>query len=165
MTTPIQPSPSNNLKERHGMNGTPEYLAWQNMKARCYKKNCSGYTNYGGRGIEVCDQWRNSFSAFYAYMGKRPTPKHSIDRLDNDGNYEPSNCHWATRLEQQRNRRLFSNNTSGRRGVYWYKYGKKWSAMISIQGKDTFIGYFNRLEDAIKAREDAERVHYGKVLG
>ena len=76
------------------------------MKARCVVPSASGYENYGGRGIVVCDRWLNSFENFLADMGERPSKAHSIDRYpDNDGNYEPSNCRWATRKQQTRNTR------------------------------------------------------------
>jgi hypothetical protein len=75
------------------------------MLNRCYSKTCNGYQNYGGRGITVCERWRNSFEAFRADMGEQPSDKHQIDRIDNDGNYEPGNCRWATAKENSRNKR------------------------------------------------------------
>lgn len=84
---------------------TPEYVAWVNMRCRCYYPRNNRFHLYGDRGITVCDRWRNSFEVFLADMGLKPTPRHSLDRIDNNGNYEPDNCHWVTPKEQSRNTR------------------------------------------------------------
>ena len=83
---------------------TPTYRCWRAMLGRCYRVNDSGFKYYGGRGISVCERWRD-FRNFLADMGERPTLAHSIDRIDNNGNYEPGNCRWATALQQGRNSR------------------------------------------------------------
>lgn len=90
---------------KHGRAGSPEHLAWISMRRRCdYQKNKS-WKSYGERGISVCERWINSFENFYADMGDRPSPMHSLDRKETDGNYTPENCKWSTKLEQTRNRR------------------------------------------------------------
>jgi hypothetical protein len=91
---------------RHGRSGTPEHRAWKGMIQRCTNTNAVNFRDYGGRGIKVCARWRNSFENFLADMGDRPSPQHSLDRYpNNDGDYEPTNCRWATKTQQSFNRR------------------------------------------------------------
>jgi len=93
------------LNYKHGLSGSREYTIWSAMKNRCHNPNDEFFRDYGARGIRVCEKWRSDFSAFYGDMGARPSPRHSIDRINNDGNYEPQNCRWASPLEQSSNRR------------------------------------------------------------
>lgn len=109
-----------------------EYWAWVSMKQRCYNDRKGDYAYYGGRGIKVCERWRNDFVAFFEDMGPRPSAAHSIERIDNDGDYEPGNCRWATRQEQVDNRRCSHRLTA---------YGRtqtvsQWSREIGI-ARDT----------------------------
>lgn len=109
-------------RTKHGMARTAEWRAWASLRSRCNNKNDQRYKNYGERGIKVCDEWSASFEAFYRDMGPKPSPKHSIDRINNDGDYKPSNCHWATAGEQARNTRqnvLFSMDGKTMTAAEW----------------------------------------------
>jgi hypothetical protein len=89
----------------HGYSYKAEYRSWQQLLNRCLNARNKGYPRYGGRGITVCERWQHSFENFIADMGPKPSPAHSIDRIDVDGNYEPENCRWATMQQQSENRR------------------------------------------------------------
>lgn len=84
---------------------SPEFRVWQQMISRCERPSARSFPLYGGRGIRVCEEWRHDFAAFLAHVGPRPSDGHSIDRINNDGNYEPGNCRWATAREQSANKR------------------------------------------------------------
>lgn len=96
---------SSQIHSTHGMSKTPEYVAWHNMIKRCNNPNVQCYYNYGGRGIKVCKRWMK-FENFIKDMGLRPSSAHSLERVNNNGNYKPSNCKWATRSHQNNNTRL-----------------------------------------------------------
>lgn len=142
-------------KTTHGLYKHPLYYTWLSMKQRCYNPNVARYARYGGRGITVCDRWKNSFPNFLNDMGEKPSSSHSIDRIDNDGNYEPGNCRWSTNEIQNTNQGLRKDNTSGYTGVKWYKKTRRWFVDIRVNNKKVSIGYFKDKNEAIAARKIA----------
>lgn len=148
---------------KHGMYTTVEYIAWKNMKKRCYDKNYGAYKNYGNRGITVCERWLHSFSNFYADMGDRPEG-YSLDRINNNGNYEPTNCRWADKLTQSTNKRPSLVGRSGVRGVRRTDRKNPWSAHINFNKRYIHLGSYPTLTAATKARKKAEVVYFGSEL-
>lgn len=144
---------------KHGMRKTLTYKIWAGMLQRCNNWNDPSYKDYGGRGITVCERWLK-FENFFADMGEKPHGL-TIDRIDNDLGYYKENCKWATQAEQVRNQRLSVKSKTGIRGVYWDKGARKYRANITAKNKKYYIGCFTDLEQAKKARTDAEQKHWG----
>jgi len=144
----------------HGMSRTPTYNAWVSMIQRCTNHNNISHKNYGERGITVCKKWQSSFEAFFKDMGKKPKGL-TLERINNNLGYSKDNCKWATRVEQNRNQRLYKTNKTGVNGVHWDNYHQKYGVEIRANRK-YFIGYFKNLEDAKAARIAAEKKYWGK---
>lgn len=138
-----------------------EYQSWLSMRGRCTNKDNARYKDYGGRGITFCKRW-DSFENFLTDMGEKSDPSHSLERIDNDKGYNPSNCVWADATTQNRNQRIRSSNTSGINGVHWRADTKKWVVRISVNYKRIHIGTFVELEDARIARKEAEIKYWNK---
>ena len=133
-----------------------EYYTYRAMLSRCYNQNNSSFRHYGGRGIVVCERWmgKSGFSNFLDDLGKRPSGKHSLDRIDCDKDYSPENCRWATWIVQEGNRRINNDVV----GVSRHKQNGGWNAYISIDGR--------RLMKCFRTREEAiaQRIEWESVL-
>lgn len=142
--------------ERHGQSKTLLYKTWADMCSRCRNANHHSYSYYGARGITVCDRWSRSFMSFLEDMGNKPTPEHTIDRIDNNGNYEPANCKWSTRAEQLKNRRKpmarGGMQPVGISGIHWSTLRKRWI----ITNNERLVGYALCFFDACCLKKSAE---------
>ena len=148
----------------HGETGTRLYRIWGAMKTRCSNQKSDSYEWYGGRGIKVCQEWRCSYEAFRDWaLDSGYGDDTSIDRIDNEGNYEPDNCRWATLKEQGANKRLHKNNDTGYAGVNLTPSGR-YRVRITIDGKHVHLGMTGTLEEAIKLRRSAEMKKHGRYL-
>lgn len=133
----------------------PLYSTWEGMNQRCNNPNHDSFSYYGGRGIKVCERWK-LFENFLADMGVRPDGK-TIDRYpDNNGNYEPSNCRWATPSMQSKNSRLRRDNKSGCKGVFWFAKTNRWMVYINENGHRYDLGYYGDFFEACCVRKAAE---------
>lgn len=128
-----------NINRSHGMSGSPEYRAWTKIIRRCTKPNTKEFKDYGNRGITVCKSWENNFTTFFKHVGKRPSKKHSIDRINNNGNYETGNVRWALPKVQannsRRNHKITLNN--------WTLNLGQWATFVGIS-KFTISGRIRR---------------------
>jgi len=147
------------------MNATKHklYYVHRGIVNRCTSPNHSGYKKYGSRGIKVCDRWIgvDGFTNFIEDMGERPEGK-SIDRIDNDGDYEPNNCRWATNEEQARNKRIYKTNTSKVQGVDFCKRDNTWRVRIGKNGRRINLGGYKLYAEAVVARRQGELMYWSK---
>ena len=149
----LQKQRAREAKTKHGLRYNKFYHTWNGMKQRCYNKKDRNYLGYGGRGIMVCDDWKN-IENFIKWAEETYVEDMTLDRIDNDGNYEPSNCRWASSIVQALNQRKSTRNTSGYVGVSQDKRCKLWRASISVNRIVYVLGYFKDKMDAVKARDD-----------
>lgn len=146
----------------HRLSGVVEYSVWKNIRQRCLNPTSQAYSKYGARGITISDEWL-SFENFYKDMGSRPSNDYSIDRIDNNGNYEKGNCRWATTTQQNRNKGWGKINESGQQGVNRTRTSNRWEVRIRINTKLLFLGTYDTVEEAVKVRKQAELTHWKEV--
>ena len=130
----------------HGLGATKLYKIWGDIKRRTLNPKHKHYKYYGGRGITICDEWLDVQNFYNWAMSNGYSDELSLDRIDNDGNYEPNNCRWTTQTIQTRNKRVYKNNTSGYKGVSYDKRAGSYRTYITINKKRIRLGYFTTPE-------------------
>ena len=135
----------------HGLKKHKGYMVHNDMMRRCYNERTSGYQNYGGRGITVCEEWLNVVG-FISWFDSNYIEGFTLDRIDNDKGYNPDNCRFADKVTQALNQRIKKSNTSGFVGIS--AVGKKWSVRIRVLKKEQYIGTFKTKEEAVQARDN-----------
>lgn len=155
-----------NRFRKHGGIGTRLYRVWDGIKERCNNSNHSDWKSYGGKGIKLCEEWLNfsnfeSWAIANGYNKEAEYMKCTIDRIDYNANYCPSNCRFVDMLTQNRNKPARIDNKSGTKGVYWSKTVRKWTCTIGVNYKRINLGYFTSLEEAVIARKNAEIKYWG----
>ena len=138
--------------EYHGMKKHRFYATYRNMMKRCYTKSNPAYKHYGERGISVCEEWQDIIK-FVAWADSTYIEGYTLDRVDNAGNYEPSNCRWVDATTQAINQRMMKNNTTGYVGVYVAR-DNRWESRLTFNKVDIFLGRFNTIEEAAQARDN-----------
>lgn len=153
------------IMTKHGLSEHPLYKIWNEMVRRCHNPQSTSYSYYGARGISVCEEWRDDVAAFINWAEKESNWKEglTIERIDVNGNYEPSNVTWDTFYIQAINTRVGSNNKSGYRGVGFVKSSKQWRARITHLDKQHQLGLFDNIDEAVEARQLGE-IQYFKRL-
>lgn len=142
----------------------PLYGLWRNMLNRCNNPNATHYADYGGRGIKVCERWRD-YNLFAADVGERPTIRHQLNRIDNDGDYTPENTEWTLPMRNlaYNARRVRADNKVGVPGVYYHKRKKRYHATITVHTRRIHLGWFVSRDMAIKVRRSAEEKFLGMI--
>jgi hypothetical protein len=143
---------------KHGLSNHPLHQVWLQMKARCLNDKHKSYTHYGGRGISIYEKWLDDFKAYFDYVANLPgfgDSNLSLDRIDNDGNYEPGNLRWATKSQQ----RINSGSRRSKSGYIGVEFNRrrqvaKWKASITVDGKRISLGHHMTAKDAVIRRNN-----------